>query len=152
MAISMPIFVWDARIAWEGGWGRGREVLKCFFKKTKGGVGRGNEQLSKLWREELGDTSFCLSMNLMLEKKFFPIHCAINHSFRVSTKTVYILWTFVKMTFTRISQDFYLTLFLIYLSFQKLNRNIVWKRSVDWNNRHFIPDKDRVHANIFTGR
>ena len=66
-------------------------MLKCFFKKTKGGVGRGNEQLSKLWREELGDTSFCLSMNLMLEKKFFPIHCAINHSFRVSTKTVYIL-------------------------------------------------------------
>ena len=57
-----------------------------------------------------------------------------------------------KNDFYRISQDFYLTLFLIYLSFQKLNRNIVWKRSVDWNNRYFIPDKDRVHANIFTGR
>ena len=72
MAISMPIFVLDARMAWGGeGWGG----AKCFFKKIKGAV-------ELLFKHEF---------NKMLEKNFFPIHCAINHSFRVSTKTVYIL-------------------------------------------------------------
>ena len=51
-----------------------------------------------------------------------------------------ILWMFVKMTFTNISHDFELTLFLIYLPFQKLNKkDIVWKGPIDWENRHFFP-------------
>lgn len=59
---------------WRGG-GEGRGGAKCFFKKIKGAV-------ELLFKHEF---------NKMLEKNFFPIHCAINHSFRVSTKTVYIL-------------------------------------------------------------
>ena len=131
-----------------------QHVAKMFFQKNKRWSWVGEWTIVEIVGRGAGgqELLFKHEFNKMLEKNFFPIHCAINHSFRVSTKTVYILWMFVKMTFTRISQDFYLTLFLIYLSFQKLNRNIVWKRSVDWNNRYFIPDKDRVHANIFTGR
>ena len=63
---------------WRGGGGVGGEGwggAKCFFKKIKGAV-------ELLFKHEF---------NKMLEKNFFPIHCAINHSFRVSTKTVYIL-------------------------------------------------------------
>ena len=35
MAISMPIFVWDARIAWEGGVREGEGGAKMFFQKNK---------------------------------------------------------------------------------------------------------------------
>ena len=62
-------------------------------------------------------------------------------------------WMFVKMSFTHISHNIWLPLFFMHLPFQKVKKKKKKrKRSIDWGNRHFFCDIDRVHAHIFTGR
>ena len=49
-----------------------------------------------------------------------------------------ILLMFEKMTFTQISHNFLLSVFMD-LPFQKVKKNIVWGKYRDWGNRYIYP-------------
>ena len=57
----------------------------------------------------------------------------------------------VRMTFTHTMHDFYLTLFLMYLHFEGINKKHCMEKVYRLGNRHSFPYIDRVHAHIFTG-
>ena len=42
-----------------------------------------------------------------------------------------------------------ITFFLMYFPFEKVNKNTVWERPVDWGNKHFFLNIDRVTLKFF---